>query len=74
MTEHNPEEHEDARPPLQFGLRTMLIVTSVVAMLFGTLRWLEVSTRASVMILVILVVSVLAALALVASIAGARDD
>ena len=62
------------RPPLQFGLRAVLWIMVAVSLLFGTLRWLDVSPSASAMVLVILIVSVAAALGLVVAIAAARDD
>ena len=62
------------RPPLQFGIRAVLVITVAVGLLFGTLSWLEVSPRASAIVLVILIVSVAAALGLVVAIAGATDD
>lgn len=65
---------EERRPPLQFGLRAVLLLTVVVGLLFGTMRWLEVSPFASAMVLVILIVSVAAALGLVVAIAQAADD
>ncbi len=65
---------ERRRPPLQFGLRSLLGITVAVSLLFGTLRWLEVSPLASALVLMILVVSVAAALGLVTAIAGSMDD
>jgi hypothetical protein len=62
------------RPPLQFGLRAMLMIMVAVSLLFGTLSWLDVPPLASAIVLVILIVSVAAALALVVAIAGAADD
>jgi len=61
------------RPPLQFGLRSLLGITVAVSLLFGTLRWLEVPPRASAMVLLIATVSVIAALGLVVAIASAAD-
>jgi hypothetical protein len=68
------ETPNDKRPPLQFSVRALLAAMVLVALLFGTLRWLDVSATASAVILVILVVGVLAAVGLLASIAGTRDD
>ena len=62
------------RPPLQFGLRAVLMIMVAVSLLFGTLRWLDVPAQASAVVLVILIFSVAAALALVVAIAGAADD
>ena len=62
------------RPPLQFGLRAVLAIMVAVSLLFGTLRWFEVSPLASAVVLVILIVSVAAAMGLVVAIAGAADD
>ncbi|NUQ63443.1 MAG: hypothetical protein HUU20_13270 [Pirellulales bacterium] len=62
---------EDHRaPPLQFRLRSLLAMAVAVCLIFGTLRWLNVPPRASLIVLVILAVSVAAAVALVAAIAG----
>ena len=70
----SPKSEIPHRPPLQFGLRAMLWIMVAVSLLFGTLRWLDVSASASAMVLVILIVSVAAALGLVVAIAAARDD
>jgi hypothetical protein len=58
------------RPPLQFGLRTMFIITAACCVLFATLEWLDVPPIASVIVLVVLGVGSLAAVALVVVIAG----
>ena len=42
----------------------------VVALVFGTLRWLDVSATASAVVLVILIVAVAGAVALLAAIAS----
>jgi len=70
----DPHQRNERRPPLQFGLRAVLWIMVAVSLLFGTLRWLNVSPWASAMVLVILIVSVAAALGLVVAIAAARDD
>ena len=59
---------------MQFGLRAVLAMMVAVSLLFGTLRWLDVSPLASAMVLVILIASVAAALGLVVAIASAADD
>ena len=64
----------ESRPPLQFGLRSLLLMAVAVAVLFGTLKWLDVPARASAIVLAIVIVSVAAALGLVVAIAGAPDD
>lgn len=70
------EQHRP--PPLQFRLRSLLAAAVAIGLLFGTLRWLEVPPRASLIVLVVLVVSSAAAVALLAAIAGSeppdRDD
>ena len=55
-------------PPLQFSIRAMLIVTVAVAAVFGGLRWAEVPTQVSAIVLVVLIAGMLAAVALVAAI------
>jgi hypothetical protein len=69
-----PDQPDDGHRPLQFRLRTLLVITAAVALLFGTLRWLGVSPQGSAVVLVILLVSVAAALGLVAAIAGIPGD
>jgi hypothetical protein len=69
----NPDESSNRQQPLQFGLRSLLTASVVVAMVFGTLRWLGVSATASALVLVILVVAVAAAVALFAAIARADN-
>jgi hypothetical protein len=64
-------------PPLQFGLRTLLGVTTATAVLFGVLRWLNVPPRASMIVLVVAGAGAAAALGLVAVIArsvAGEDD
>ena len=70
-------DESDGRPPhgpLQYSLRTLLGIMVAVGVLFGTLRWLNVSQSASVIVLIVLIVSVAAALGLLIAIAGAADD
>lgn len=73
MLPQDPNE-QPSRPPLQFGIRTLLGIMVAASLLFGTLQWLGVSPLGSAMVLVILVVSVAAAVGLVIAIAGATDD
>ena len=70
----NSDGPSNRRRPLQFSVCSLLGLMVVVALLFGTLRWLEVSATASAVVLVILVVAVAAAVALLAAIAGADDE
>ena len=58
------------RPPLQFQLRTMLVITAAFGLLFAILKWLDVPPVASLIVLVVLFVSVLAALGLLVVIAA----
>ena len=74
MIKNNEGGKRPVRPPLQFGIRTLLGIMVAVAVLFGTLQWLGVSPLAGVVVLIILIVSVAAALGLVIAIAGAADD
>jgi hypothetical protein len=57
-------------PTIQIRLRTLLVITAAVAVLFGVLRWLEVPPQASLIVLAILGVGAAAAVGLVAIIAG----
>jgi len=65
--------------PLQFRLRTLLVVMAVFGLVFGVLRWLGASPETGFVVLAVIGVSVAAALALVVVIAGwvtgeARED
>ncbi len=57
------------QPALQFRLRSILVITVAIAMLFGLLRWLGVPPQASVIVMVVLGVSLAAAVGLVVVIA-----
>ena len=72
----NDEEKEEkpGRAPLQFSIRALLGMAVAVAVLFGMLRWFEVSPQVSAIILIIIVVAVAAALGLVVAIAAAGDN
>ncbi len=52
-------------PAIQIRLSTLLWVTAAVAVLFGTLRWLGVPPRASLLVLVVLLAGAMAAVGLV---------
>jgi len=69
-----PPKTPDNRPPLQFGIKTLLGITFALALLLGTLRWLDVRPEAIAIVMVILVASVIAALGLVIAIAYTIDD
>jgi len=59
---------EPRRPPLQYSLRGLFLLTAATAVLFGTLRWLEVPPAASVLVLVILIIAGAAAVGLLVAI------
>ena len=69
-----PPKPADNRPPLQFGIKTLLGITFALALLLGTLQWLEVPSESIAIVLVIHVASVIAALGLVIAIAYTIDD
>ena len=52
-------------PAIQIRLSTLLGITAAVAVLFGTLRWLGVPPRASLLVLVVLLAGAMAAVGLV---------
>lgn len=52
-------------PAIQIRLSTLLAITAAVAVLFGTLRWLGVPPRASLLVLVVLMAGAMAAVGLV---------
>ena len=74
MDEPKNPRNDSHRPPLQFSLRTLLAITVLVSLLFGTLRWFDVPPFASTVVLIVLVGSSIAALALVIAISWAADD
>ena len=61
------------RKPLQFGIAAVMAATVVVAVLFGTLRWLNVPPQVSTVVLAILLVSVATAVGLVVAISQSGD-
>jgi len=65
---------EQQRPPLQFGLRSLLLAAVAVAVVFGTLKYLGVGPLASAVVLVIIIVGVAAAVGLLVAIAASVDD
>ncbi len=69
-----PSESEDRTPPLQFGLSTLLWLMVAVGLIFGSLRWLQVSTVTMLIIMVLLAVSALIVVLLVAAIAKIEDQ
>lgn len=76
MTPTNPQPPKDepSRPPLQFGLSTLLGVTVAVALIFGVLRWLDPPAWVGYLILAVLVASSLAGLGLAVMIARWSGD
>ncbi len=66
--EENSTDGSPRRPPLQFGIRGLLLLTTAMALLFGTLRWLGVSPEASGFILVVLIIAAAAAVGLLVAI------
>jgi hypothetical protein len=59
--------------PLQFGISSLLVLTTVVAALFGGLRWLGISSQAAMILLLLMVVGGIGAVALVWAIAQSAD-
>ncbi len=73
----SPERNAGDRPwrpgPLQFGIGGLLTLTTIVAIVFGALRWLGISTRAAWIVLLVMVVGGIAAVAMVWAIAQTTD-
>ena len=69
-----PHENEPTprQAPLQFSLRSMLVVTAAFGLVFGVLRWIGAPPQVSLLVLVLLAVSVIAAIGLVVVIAGSE--
>jgi hypothetical protein len=61
------------RPPLQFGLGSLLWLMVAVGLIFGTLQWMWVSVLTSLIVMAVLGVSALAVVLLVAAIAKIED-
>lgn len=70
----NGKSKKNHPPPLQFGLGTLLWLMVAVGVIFGTLRWIQVSTTTSLIVMAVLAVSALAVVILVAAIAKVEDD
>lgn len=69
-----PDKTPSSTPPLQFGLGTLLWLMAAVGAIFGTLRWMQVSTKTSLIVMGILAVSAILAILLAATIAKVEDD
>jgi hypothetical protein len=65
-------EPPSPKPPLQIGLRGALALTTLLAVVFAALRWLNLDVRTSGLIAGVIGLALLAAVALVAAIANAR--
>jgi hypothetical protein len=74
MSHEPPPTDETRRPPLQFGLSTLLGVMVAVGLIFGLLRWLDLPAWVGYLILAVLVASSLAALGLAVMIARWTTD
>jgi hypothetical protein len=58
----------DRPPPLQFSLRSLFGLMFAVALIFGTLRWMNVSTATHLIVMAVLLISGLVVVLLVAAI------
>jgi hypothetical protein len=67
-------EARHSPPPLQFGISSLLWIMLAVALIFSTLRWLQVPPATSLIILALLAASALAVVVLVAAISKVEDD
>lgn len=79
MNDQRPaaSDNETARakqPALQFRLRTLMVITAVLAALFATLKWLGLPPTAGFIILAVIAVSVVAAVGLLVVIAESVTD
>ena len=77
MSEENLTYEDRARrkqPPLQFGLSSMLVATTALALVFAALKWLGLPPGELWLVLLVLVVSVPAAIGLLAAIAGSQQE
>jgi hypothetical protein len=70
----NNEEQQRRSPPLQFGLGSLFWLMLAVGLIFGTLKWMQVPARTSLIIMGVLAVSALAVVVLVAAITKVEDD
>jgi hypothetical protein len=68
------DESPPSPPPLQFGLSALLWLMVAVGLIFGTLRWMQVSTITSLIVMAVLAVSALSVVLLVAAISKVEDD
>ncbi|MGD0655594.1 MAG: hypothetical protein ABSA16_14735 [Thermoguttaceae bacterium] len=68
------DETRHSTPPLQFGLSTLLWLMLAVGLIFGTLRWMQVSVITSLIVMAVLAVSAPAVVFLVAAISKVDDD
>ena len=68
------DENSVSPPPLQFSISTLLWLMVAVGLIFGTLRWMQVSTTASLIVLAILAICSVIVVLLVAAISKVDDD
>ncbi len=73
-TDDEEAAHPASRPPLQFGLSTLLGVMVAVSLIFGVLRWLDLPAWVGYLILAVLAASSLAGLGLAVMIARWTTD
>lgn len=67
-------ERPTSTPPLQFGISTLLWLMVAVGLIFGTLRWMQVSAITSIIVMVILAVCAVVVVFLVYAISKVDDD
>ena len=65
---------DENRPPLQFGISTLLWLMVAVGLIFGTLRWMQVSAITSIIVMVVLAVCAVVVVLLVYAISKVDDE
>jgi uncharacterized membrane-anchored protein len=55
-------------PPIQFSIASLLCLTAAVALVFGVLRWMQVSATTCLIVMAVLAVGGVAVVVLVAAI------
>ena len=63
-----------AQSPFQFSLRSMLLLTTVFAVLFGVFRWAKLSIWASLLVTLVFIVSFAGGFALLVAMVNSVGD
>ncbi|MBN1909962.1 MAG: hypothetical protein JW818_09500 [Pirellulales bacterium] len=70
----SPDSPTPSRPPIQYGIGTLLIATTALAVLLGTLQWMGLAPEVIALVFGVLLVGALAGVALVVALLRGIDN